>query len=187
MRPNDDYSVSVTAETASMSAHPRAVENPLAEDAGRVCETRLVMSQLMQPANANFMGVIHGGAVVKLIDEAAAACAFRFCRRRVVTVAIDRIDFHYPVAIGSLLTLKSTINHAGNTSLEVGVHVETEDLSNGKVAHTNSAHLVFVALDSLGKPARVPRLIAESEEEKRRWREAEARKTHRRRLREAVA
>jgi acyl-CoA hydrolase len=187
MRADDDYSASIAARTVSTSAHPRAIENPLAEDAGRVAETRLVMSQLMQPADANFMGVIHGGAVVKLIDEAAAACAFRFCRRRVVTVSIDRIDFHYPVAIGSLLTLKSTINHAGNASLEVGVHVETEDLSSGKVVHTNSAHLVFVALDSLGKPTRVPRLIAESEEEKRRWREAEARQSHRRKLREAVA
>lgn len=186
MTRHQGYSPGSAAEGASASARPRAVDNPLSEDAARVADTRLVMSQLMQPADANFMGVIHGGAVVKLIDEAAAACAYRFCRRRVITVSIDRLDFHYPVAIGSLLTLKSTINHAGNTSTEVGVHVESEDLSNGQVCHTNTAHLVFVALDSLGKPARVPRLLAESEEEKRRWREAEARQAHRRNLREAV-
>ena len=164
----------------------RAAQSSPGDPAGRVFDTRLVTSQLMQPIDANFMGVIHGGAVVKLIDEVAAACAYRFCRQRVVTASIDRLDFHRPVAIGSLLILKSTINHAGNTSVEVGVRVETENLSSGEMAHTNSAHLVLVAVDHFGKPTRVPRLTPETEEEKRRWKEAEARQAHRRSLREAA-
>lgn len=169
------------AQDAPAVGHRDPVEYP-----GRVGDTRLVTSQLMQPIDANFMGVIHGGAVVKLIDEAAAACAYRFCRQRVVTASIDRLDFHRPVAIGSLLILRSTINHAGTTSVEVGVHVESEDLSSGEVVHTNSAYLVLVALDGGGKPTQVPRLVAHSEEEKRRWSEAKARQDHRRILREAV-
>lgn len=172
-------------EVSQVSGHARG--ELLSEDAKRAAETPLLMCALMQPADANFMGVIHGGAVMKLIDEAAAACAHRFCRQRVVTVAIDGMDFHYPVAIGSLLTLRAAINHVGKTSMEVGVRVETEDLGSGKTIHTNSACLVFVALDDLGKPARVPRLILENEEERARWRAAEARQVHRRRLREDAA
>ena len=138
----------------------------------------------MQPADANFMGVIHGGIVMKLIDEAAGTCAYRFARTRVVTAAIDRIDFHYPVHIGNLVTLKATVNHAGRTSMEVGVRVEAEDLDSGRVTHTNSAYLVFVALDEDGHPTPVPRLVPETDEERRRWAEAEARRDARQRLRE---
>ncbi len=138
----------------------------------------------MQPADANFMGVIHGGIVMKLIDEAAGTCAYRFARTRVVTAAIDRIDFHYPVHIGNLVTLKATVNHAGRTSMEVGVRVEAEDLDSGRVTHTNSAYLVFVALDEDGHPTPVSRLVPETDEERRRWAEAEARRDARQRLRE---
>jgi uncharacterized protein (TIGR00369 family) len=150
----------------------------------RSAETRTVLSQLMQPADANFMGVIHGGIMMKLIDEAAGTCAYRFARNRVVTAAIDRIDFHYPVHIGNLVTLKATVNHAGRTSMEVGVRVEAEDLDSGRVTHTNSAYLVLVALDEDGRPTPVPRLVPETDEERRRWAEAEARRDARQRLRE---
>ncbi len=153
-------------------------------EARRPADTRVALSQLMQPADANFMGVIHGGIVMKLIDEAAGTCAYRFARTRVVTAAIDRIDFHYPVHIGNLVTLKGTVNHAGRTSMEVGVRVEAEDLDSGRVTHTNSAYLVLVALDADGHPTPVPLLVAETEEERRRWVEAEARRDARQRLRE---
>jgi acyl-CoA hydrolase len=138
----------------------------------------------MQPADANFMGVIHGGIMLKLIDETAGACAHRFARTRVVTAAIDRIDFHYPVQIGNLVTLKGTVNHAGRTSMEVGVRVEAEDLDTGEVRHTNSAYLVFVAIDDEGRPTAVPPLVPETGEEKRRWADAAARRAARQRLRE---
>jgi uncharacterized protein (TIGR00369 family) len=157
---------------------------PTEAETRRPGDTRVVLSQLMQPADANYMGVIHGGIMMKLIDETAGACAYRFARTRVVTAAIDRIDFHYPVQIGNLVTLKATVNHAGRTSVEVGVRVEAEDLDTGVVTHTNSAYLVLVALDDAGNPTAVPALEPRSDEEKRRWTAAEARRAARQRLRE---
>jgi acyl-CoA hydrolase len=136
----------------------------------------------MQPADANFMGNIHGGVIMKLIDEAAGTCAYQFCRTRVVTAAIDRIDFHYPVQVGNLVVLKAAINYAGSTSLEVGVRVEAEDLSTGDITHTNSAYLVFVALDEKRKPIKVPQFVPATAGERRRNAEA----IERRRLRLAA-
>ena len=117
----------------------------------RGSETSLVLTHLMQPADANYLGNIHGGVIMKLIDEAAGACAFRFCRTNVVTAAIDRIDFHHPVQIGNLVRLLANVNYAGRTSVEVGVRVEAEDLTTGMVTHTNSAYLVFVAQSGTGR------------------------------------
>jgi len=148
-------------------------------------DTAVELSALMQPADANFMGVIHGGAILKLIDEAAGTCAYRFARRRVVTAGIDRTSFRHPVQIGNLLVFKACVNWAGHTSVEVGVRVEAEDLDSGEVTHTNSAYLVFVAVDDDGRPAPVPQLIAESETEKRRWAAAEQRRAVRLAEREA--
>jgi acyl-CoA hydrolase len=124
---------------------------------------------------------------MKLIDEAAGVSAYRFCRRRVVTAHIDQIDFHHPVQVGSLVTLKAGVNYAGRTSVEIGVRVESEDLTTGDIRHTNSAYLVFVALDANGRPAPVPELIPETDDERRRWAEAEARRAHRTSTRSTVA
>ncbi len=120
----------------------------------RGSETSLVLTHLMQPADANYMGNIHGGTIMKLIDEAAAACAFRFCRTSVVTAAIDRIDFHHPVRIGDLVRFLANVNYTGTRSVEVGVRVEAEDLTTGVLTHTNSAYLVFVALGDTASPSR---------------------------------
>jgi acyl-CoA hydrolase len=128
----------------------------LNEPLPRGSETSLVLTHLMQPADANFMGNIHGGVIMKLIDEAAGACAFRFCRTNVVTAAIDRIDFHHSVQVGDLVRLLANVNYSGRTSVEVGVRVEAEDLITGMVTHTNSAYLVFVALGDSGRPIPVP-------------------------------
>jgi acyl-CoA hydrolase len=136
----------------------------------------------MQPADANFMGNIHGGTIMKLIDEAAGACAHRFCRTKVVTAAIDRIDFHFPVRVGDLVRFKANLNFAGRTSVEVGVRVEAEDLGSGLVTHTNSAYLVFVALDDNGEPIPVPPLEPVTDEQ-RHW-YAEAAERRRKRLAE---
>jgi acyl-CoA hydrolase len=142
----------------------------------RGSETSLVLTHLMQPADANFMGNIHGGTIMKLIDEAAGACAYRFCRTRVVTAAIDRIDFHYPVRVGSLVRFLANVNFAGRTSVEVGVRVEAEDLTTGEVTHTNSAYLVFVALGDDGTPITVPPLVPQTDEQRRWHREAKERR-----------
>jgi acyl-CoA hydrolase len=145
----------------------------------RGSETRLALTHLMQPADANFMGNIHGGIMMKLIDEAAGACAYRFCRTKVVTAAIDRVDFHHPVEVGNLVRLLANVNYSGKTSVEVGVRVEAEDLTTGTVAHTNSAYLVFVALSDSGKPIPVPRLVPETSDRQRWFAEAEERRRKR--------
>jgi acyl-CoA hydrolase len=144
-----------------------------------VADTRITLAQVMNPADANFQGTIHGGVIMKLIDEAAGVSAYRFCRRRVVTAHIDQIDFHHPVQIGSLVTIKASVNYAGRTSVEIGVRVESEDLTTGDVTHTNSAYLVFVALNANGRPAEVPELVPETDEDRRRWDEAKARRERR--------
>jgi uncharacterized protein (TIGR00369 family) len=131
----------------------------------RGSERRLVLTHLMMPADANYMGNIHGGIIMKLIDEAAAACAYRFCRTHVLTAAIDRIDFHHPVHIGDLVRLRANVNHAGRTSMEIGVRVEAEDLRSGQVTHTNSAYVVLVAIGDDGRPVPVPTLDPETTEE----------------------
>jgi len=148
----------------------------------RGSETSLVLTHLMQPADANFMGNIHGGTIMKLIDDAAGACAYRFCRTKVVTAAIDRIDFHFPVQVGNLVRLRANVNFVGSKSVEVGVRVEAEDLGTGMVTHTNSAYLVFVALGDNGKPIPVPPLEPATDEQ-RHW-YAEARERRRKRLAE---
>ena len=132
----------------------------------RGSETSLVLTHLMQPADANYLGNIHGGIIMKLIDEAAGACAFRFCRTNIVTAAIDRIDFHHPVHIGNLVRLLANVNFTGRTSVEVGVRVEAEDLRTGMVTHTNSAYLVFVALSGSGRPMPVPQLTPQTDEQR---------------------
>jgi len=133
----------------------------------------------MMPADANFMGSIHGGVIMKLIDEAAGTCAFQYCRTRVVTAAIDRIDFHYPVQVGNLVTLKANVNYTGRTSLEVGVRAEAEDLAGGAITHCASAYLVFVALGDDGAPIRVPELTPRTPLQKRRYEEARRRREKR--------
>jgi len=141
-----------------------------------VKSSRIVMSHVMQPEDANTAGIAHGGVVMKQIDDAAGAVAIRHARRIAVTASIDRLDFHYPVYIGNLLVVKASLNLAGRTSMEIGVRVEAEDLLTGEIKHTASAYLTFVALDDHSKPAPVPPLILEDEEEVRRNREARERK-----------
>lgn len=139
----------------------------------------MVLTHLMQPAEANYMGVIHGGVVMKLIDEAAAACAYRFCRTHVTTAAIDRINFHHPVQVGDLLRLAAHVNYAGRTSMEVGVRVEAENLRSGAVTHTNSAHLVMVAVDEDSRPIPVPSFVPTTPEEQAWYAAAEERRRKR--------
>ena len=154
----------------------------------RVTESMVLMAQLMTPEDANPAGNVHGGVIMKLIDNAGGTAAARHARNNVVTASIDRLSFHKPVYIGNLITLKACLNMAGSTSMEVGVRVEAENLLTGEVWHTASAYLTYVALDSKSKPMKIPPLIVENNEQTRRYQEASARRELRQleRQREAV-
>jgi uncharacterized protein (TIGR00369 family) len=130
----------------------------------------------MNPQDANPAGNVHGGVLMKLIDTAAGAAAIRHSRSNCVTASIDRMDFHNPVFVGDLVTFRSSLNLVGRTSMEVGIRVESENLMTGEKRHTVSAYMTFVALDKKGKPIELPPLILETNEEKRRNREAMARR-----------
>ena len=120
-------------------------------------ESQVVLSQNMGIGDANLAGFVHGGVIMKLVDDAAGLAAIRHSRGPVVTAAIDQMSFIEPVQLGSLVTVKASLNYVGNSSMEVGVRVETEDILTGERAHTSSAYLVFVALDKeTGKPRDVP-------------------------------
>jgi acyl-CoA hydrolase len=141
-----------------------------------VAYSRVTMSHMMLPQDANPAGIVHGGVVMKHIDDAAGVVALRHTRGNVVTASIDRLDFHNPAFIGNLLSLKASLNLVGTTSMEVGVRVETEDLKTGEIRHTASAYLTFVALDNSFTPRPVPALLLESQADRRRNRQAQARR-----------
>ena len=145
----------------------------------KVKDSSVVIAQVMVPQDVNPSGNVHGGVIMRLIDTTAGVVASRHARSNVVTVSIDRLDFHSPVFVGDLLVLKGSLNMVGRTSMEIGVRVEAEDLMTGQVRHTASAYLTFVALDKEGKPREIPPLILETEEEVRRNREAKARRSQR--------
>lgn len=134
------------------------------------------MSMQMLPQDANPAGNVHGGVIIKYIDTAAGVVATRHARANTVTASIDRLDFHNPVYVGNLLTIKASLNMVGKTSMEIGVRVETENPLTGHIWHTASAYLTYVALDEKGRPKEVPPLILENEEERRRHNEARARR-----------
>jgi acyl-CoA hydrolase len=130
----------------------------------------------MMPMDANVAGNVFGGSILRLIDEVASIVAFRHARKNVVTASIDRMDFYSPVFIGDLLRLNASINYVHKSSMEVGVRVEAENPVSGKVRHTGTCFLTYVALDKEGAPTPVPPLRLETMEEKRRWAEAEVRR-----------
>lgn len=134
----------------------------------------------MQPEHANIRGDVHGGWIMKLADEAGALAAMRHAQCRVVTVAIDQMSFHEPIRIGDLVTLNAEVTYVGRTSLEVRVQVVAENPITGAQTHTNTAYLVYVALDEEGTPTPAPRLIAETEAQQRRMKEGEKRQQYRR-------
>ena len=141
-----------------------------------VKESSVTMAQLMTPQDVNLAGNVHGGVIMKLIDSAGGVVAFRHARGNVVTASIDHLNFHHPIFVGDLITLKASPNFVGRTSMEVGVRVEAEHLLTGEIRHTASAYLTYVALGEDGKPTELPPLITETEEEVRRNREAKARR-----------
>ncbi|MGA3159717.1 MAG: acyl-CoA thioesterase [Terracidiphilus sp.] len=144
-----------------------------------VASTQSEMTELILPNDTNILGHLLGGRLMHFIDLTAAMAAYRHARTYVVTAAMDHIDFIRPVSLGDLVNLKSSINRAFSSSMEVGVKVWAEDTRTGELQHVASAYLVFVAVDKDGNRVRVPQVIAETPDEKRRYADALLRREHR--------
>jgi uncharacterized protein (TIGR00369 family) len=144
-----------------------------------VSASRVNLAQLMQPEHANALGDVHGGWIMKLVDEAGALACMRHAQRRVVTVAIDSMSFRKPVKIGDLVMLTAEVTFVGRTSMEAEVLVHTENPVTGERIWTNTAYLVYVALDENGRPVAVPPLIAETEKDRRKLEEGRQRQARR--------
>ncbi|HRF84792.1 MAG: acyl-CoA thioesterase [Xanthomonadales bacterium] len=130
---------------------------------------QLTMSLLMTPDMANFSGNVHGGALLKLLDEVAYACASRYAGRYVVTLSVDQVTFREPVHVGELVTFLASVNYTGRSSMEVGIKVVTEDIRSRSVRHTNSCFFTMVAVDAEGRPVQVPAREPATAEEQRRF------------------
>jgi len=145
------------------------------------------LTHLMTAVDANLHGNIHGGVIMKLVDDAAGVVAARHSGGRAVTVSMDEMVFLVPVHIGDLLNVRARINWAGRSSMEIGVRVEAERWDQvGQSQHTSTAYLVYVAIDDDGKPRPVPPVDASTEVEQRRFNEAEIRRRHRLARREEI-
>jgi len=139
----------------------------------------LSMTVLMTPDMANFSGNVHGGAILKYLDSVAYACASRYSGSYVVTLSVDRVVFRQPIHVGELVTFLASVNYTGSTSMEIGIKVVTENIQKGLVRHTNSCYFTMVAVDEDRNPVKVPPLQADTEEQKRRFLEAEKRRAYR--------
>ncbi len=144
-------------------------------------ESAMSTARLMMPTDANILGNVFGGAIMRYMDEVAAIVAWRHAGMNSVTASIDRMNFYAPVYVGNLLILKAQVNYVGKTSMEIGVRIESQDPISGKTTHTGSSFVTYVALDSKGRPTPIPKVLPTTSEEKRRFKQALAR----RRLREA--
>jgi uncharacterized protein (TIGR00369 family) len=142
----------------------------------------LTMSVLMTPDTANFAGKVHGGTILKLLDQVAYACASRYAGSYVVTVSVDQVTFRQPVNVGELVHFLASVNHTGTSSMEIGIKVVAEDIRVRSVRHVNSCYFTMVALGDDGRPRAVPPLVLEAGDQRRRHAEAEARRTARREL-----
>lgn len=138
--------------------------------------SRVEFARIMTLLDANSMGNVHGGVIMREVDSAAGAAATRHAGRPAVTAAIDELSFLAPVHVGDILFVKAQVNYVGSTSMEVGVRVEAEPWQGGDRRHTTSAYLVFVALDDEDRPVAVPRLEITSDVDRRRAEQAEIRR-----------
>jgi acyl-CoA hydrolase len=138
--------------------------------------SRSELTKLIMPHMQNVLGNLFGGELMSMVDQAAAVAAIRHAGGPVVTASIDRVDFREPIPIGALVTCTGTVDYVGNSSMDITVEVYSEKVSTGERRHTNTAHVIFVAIDANGKPMRVPRLRPETPEEEARY---EAARKHR--------
>lgn len=144
-----------------------------------VSASRVTLTQHMGPNEANTLGNVHGGIIMKLCDEAGGMAATKHARRPAVTIVVDSMAFHSPVHIGNLVTVSAEVTWVGRTSMETRVVVNAEHLLTGETTHTNTAYFVYVALDEEGRPTLVPPLICETDEERERYARAEERQRYR--------
>jgi uncharacterized protein (TIGR00369 family) len=141
--------------------------------------SRVQIAQLMQPEHANNLGNVHGGWIVKLMDEAGALACMRHAQRRVVTVAIDQMVFRQPIRIGDLVIITAEVSYAGRTSLEAEVNVTAENPVTGECTYTNTGYFVYVALNQEGKPVAVPPIIPQTDAQRLRMEEGRERQDRR--------
>jgi len=144
-----------------------------------VKDSHAEMTELVFPNDANPLGNIFGGRVMQLIDIVASVAAMRHARNTVVTVSMDQMDFKTPVHVGEILNLAGSVNYVGRTSMEVGVKVTAENPLTGERRHTSTAYLTYVSIDNKGEPVVLPQIIPETDDEKRRYAEAQVRRKHR--------
>ena len=155
-------------------------------DARTVSDSEVTLTQMMEVTDANIAGNVHGGAIMRLVDTAAALAAIKHSGGLALTVGIDEMSFLEPVHIGEVVVLKACVNDVGRTSMECGVRVEAQDPLTGSVRHVNSAYLVFVAVDADGRPRPVRSLLTETDTQRRRQREAKLRRERRIAHKEAI-
>jgi uncharacterized protein (TIGR00369 family) len=142
-------------------------------------KSKVMLHQLMTPEHSNGFGNVHGGVIMRIVDEAGAICAMRRAQRPCVTIAIDSRTFRDPVQVGALLRCEARVSYVGRSSIETFVRVHSENPITGETTHTNSAFVVYVALGDDGRPCPVPELELHSEEDRRLFEEGVARQKHR--------
>ena len=147
-------------------------------DSKRMADARGEITTFVMPHMQNVLGDLFGGELMALVDQAAAVAAIRHAGGPAVTASIDRVDFREPIHLGELVTCLATVDYVGNSSMDITDEVFAERVSTGERRHTHTAHVVFVAIDMNGKPKRVPRLLAETEEERKRFERAQLHREH---------
>ena len=142
-------------------------------------DSRVVMSQLMMPNDANHLGFVHGGTILGIADKVAFVCACRHAESLCVTACVDSVAFRSPIKVGQLVTFLASVNYVGDTSMEIGIKIVAEDLLTRQTKHTNSCYVTMVAVDDHGRPRSVPKLILKTSEDKRRNSMAQERRAFR--------
>lgn len=140
------------------------------KEAKTIAESETTLSEVMMPLHANHYGSVHGGTILRLVDEAAFVVATKHARKNVVMASMDHIVFKHPVNIGDMLNIKARLCYVGRSSMEVEVEIEAEKLKEGKTLNIGSAHLTMVALNEQGKPTSVPKIILRTDEERQKSR-----------------
>lgn len=148
--------------------------------------SRVEMTEMILPQHTNALGTVFGGVVLSWVDIAAAICAQRHCKKVVVTASIDAMHFLAPVKLGWIVNIKASVNYTSKTSCEIGVKIEAENPLTMEYNHTASAYVTMVALDSHGRPTRVPEIVPKTKTEKRRFSEAEHRRETRLKLKDEL-
>ena len=143
---------------------------------------QLSMTVLMTPDMANFAGNVHGGAILKLLDQVAYACAARYAGRYVVTLSVDQVMFREPIHVGELVTFLASVNHTGRSSMEIGIKVLAEDIRTQATRHANSCFFTMVAVNEDGRPVQIPPRVPATPDERRRFAAARTRRELRREL-----